>query len=59
MGRTPAILAQSAALPSYFHVLIAQFFVNKYKDIILKFTETFSDKYGIEDLKIATQLIQF
>jgi len=42
---TLAILARSAALLPNFHFLM--------EDIILKFVETFSDKYGIEDLKIA------
>jgi len=32
-------------------VLIELFFVNKYKDIILKCSETFWDRYGMEDLK--------
>jgi len=33
------------ALPLNFHFLIKQFFVIKYKDIILKCNETFSGKY--------------
>jgi len=32
--------------------LIEQFFVNKYDDIILKFIETFPDKYRIEHFEL-------
>jgi len=46
----------AATLPLIFHVLIEQFFVNKYKDIILKCSESFSNIYEMEDLTIATQL---
>ena len=46
----------SAALPLIFRFLIEHFFVNICQDIILKFIETFSDRYGTEYLKIATQL---
>jgi len=59
VSHTPAILAGSTALPLFFKFLIEQFFVNNnnnYKGISLKCTGTFSDRCGIEDSKIATQL---
>jgi len=42
--------------PVCYYFLIEQFFVNKHKRIFLKCSETFSDRYGMEDLNIATQL---
>jgi len=41
--------------PDNFRFLIEQFFANKHKDIILKYSETFLDRHGREDLKIAKQ----
>ena len=35
---------------------VEEFFVNKYKNIILKRSETFSNRYGMKDLGIALQL---
>jgi len=51
---TPAILARSAALPLIFHFLIQQFFLSKYTDIILKCSETFSERYGMKNLESVT-----
>jgi len=36
--------------------LIEQFFIDKYKDIVLKCSETFFDTYGMQDLESATHL---
>jgi len=46
-------------LPLIFHCWIEQLFVNKYKEIILKCTETPLDRYGMEDLNTARSLNQF
>jgi len=46
----------SAELLPVFQFLTEQLFVNKYKDIILKCNETFSGRYGMEDLTFPTQL---
>jgi len=42
--------------PAKFYFLLEQLFVNKYKDIILKCSEIFSERYRMAGLQIAMQL---
>ena len=53
MCHTPSILTKGAGHPLIFHCLILS---SSLQDLILKFIERFSDRYGMGDLNIAMQL---
>ena len=55
----PVILAGNVILLLIFNFLVEQFFVNQYQDIILKCSETFSNRCGMETLKSQCSLNQF